>query len=107
MLSVPSFERLRAELGGSFRLVATSGEAFTATLQAATPGVPMSPHYCCYAALFALLPGVHLPQAVYRVESGPDAWPLLLTPARPGSDGHALLEAVFHYPTPQTHAGLP
>jgi hypothetical protein len=35
----------------------------------------MSPDYCCYAARFALPPGVQLPQALYMytVHAGADA----------------------------------
>lgn len=107
-MSVPAFERLRADLGRHYGLAAPSGERFAAELHTAAAGVPMSPDYCCYAARFALPPGVQLPQALYMytVHAGADAWSLLLTPVGPCSDGRALLEAVFHYPIPlQASAG--
>ncbi|NKI96182.1 hypothetical protein [Rhizobacter sp. SG703] len=96
-MSVPSLARLQAGAAEPFWLVGPSGERCPARLHAALPGVPVNTQHCCYAARFALPPGVRALQALYRVESHGDAWDLLLTPLAPLADGSGVLEAVFHY----------
>jgi hypothetical protein len=103
-VSVPAFERLRRDLGQRYWLIAASGERFPAELHAAVPGVPINARHSCYAARFALPPGVRLPQAIYTVQAGDDEWNLLLVPVGP-CEGRALLEAVLHCPIPQASAG--
>lgn len=105
MNGMPGLERLRADLGASYRLTAPSGECVTAQLHTVEPGVPMSPKYCCYCACFALPHGVQWPQAVYTVQANTDAWDLLLAPVGRCGDGRVLLEAVFHHLLPQASAG--
>jgi hypothetical protein len=104
-MSVPSLDRLRADLGQHYWLTTPSGERIAGEVRAAQPGVPMNQRYCCYSAQFALPPGVQLPQAVYPVQRDADTWHLLLVPVGAAADGRAVLEAVFHYPLPQTSAG--
>jgi hypothetical protein len=104
-MSVPTLDRLRADLGQTYWLTLPSGERIAGEVRAARAGVPMNEQHCCYSAQLALPPGVQLPQAVYEVHAEADAWHLLLVPVRPGADGRAVLEAVFHYPLPQASAG--
>jgi hypothetical protein len=104
-MSVPTLERLRADLGQTYWLAAPTGERIAGEVRAAHAGTPMNERYCCYSAQFALPRGMQLPQALYAVEAGADAWQLLLVPVGAGADGRALLEAVFHYPLPQASAG--
>lgn len=97
MSLVPSLERLQRELGGTFHLAGPWQGELPAELMELHQGVPMDEHHQCYHAVFALPPGVQLPQLACTVRCGEDAWPwLLLTPARPAADGRQRMQTVFH-----------
>ncbi|MBI5255253.1 MAG: hypothetical protein HY855_02035 [Burkholderiales bacterium] len=94
--TLPSLAVLRAHQGRQVLLCTPEGEAVAATLRRAGVGIAMSPRFHCYTAEFMLAPGRQLPQAVYRLQIGPDSWPLLMAPVgfAPGRCG--LLEVVIH-----------
>ena len=101
MSPIPSFERLRRELGRPLQLTGPWQGELTAELVELHDGVPMDAAHRCYHALFALPPGVRLPQVSCTLRAGDDSWPwLLLTPSRPAADGRQRVQAVFHCSIP-------
>lgn len=97
MQALPSHDRFARATGQVFRLQLPPDHGFDAELQRVDARVPMNDRYECFALLFALPPGIALPQALYRV-AGPEGidCELMLTPAGPGADGRPCLQAVFH-----------
>ncbi len=96
-MSIPSFDRLRADLGQTYLLSGPWEGLLPVELKSVVEGVPMNHHYCCYRANLALPEGVQLPQLTCTVTAGTDSWPfLLMTPIGPGKDGRQLMQMVFH-----------
>lgn len=103
-MSIPSLERLRADVGSTYLLAGPWEGRLPAELVAATEGVPMNKRYRCYHAELALPAGVRLPQLSCDVHAGDDVWPmLLLTPGAPHpDDARQRMHAAFHALIPQT-----
>lgn len=106
MSSIPTLERLQAELGRTCFLSGPWAGELPAELVHASEGVAMNRRYRCYHAEFALPEGLRLGQVVCSVRSGTDTWPgLLLTPAAPEpGDARQRLHTVFHYEITQASA---
>lgn len=94
--ALPGLALLQAHRGQVVRLDTPGGRPVAATLLRAASGVAMNAQYRCYSAEFLLAPGVHLPQAVYRLHLGEASWQLLMTPVGLADDGRGRLQAVFH-----------
>jgi hypothetical protein len=56
-MSVPTLERLRADLGQTYWLTAPTGERIAGEVRAAHAGTPMNERYCCYSAQMAAAAG--------------------------------------------------
>ena len=96
-MSIPSLERLQADLGQTYVLMGVGDAGVPAELRKVSQGIPMSERYHCYSALLALPPGMGLDQLSCTVCAGADQWPyLLLTPVGVDQDGCQLMEMVFH-----------
>jgi len=101
-MKLPTLDRLSRDVGSTYLLLGSWGCQVSAELRSASPGVPMNKRHCCYAAEFALPPGVQLPQSSCTLIAGDDTWSgLLLTPIGPDEDGRQLMQTVLHYPIPQ------
>lgn len=105
-MSVPSLERLRSDVGRTWRLSGPWAGELPAELVDATEGVAMNRRHRCYHAELALPPGVRLGQVSCTVRSGDDEWPLLLlTPGAPAEgDARQRMHIVFHVAIPQASA---
>lgn len=100
-MSVPTLERLRADLGERYLLVAEDGSGLPAQLCDVTLGLPMSQSYVCYSAQLALPAGAQLPQLSCTVLAGTERWEhLLLTPVGSDAQGRQRMQMVFHCPAP-------
>jgi hypothetical protein len=108
-MSIPSFERLRSDVGSTYLLGAGLWDTpVPAELKSVKQGVPMDERHCCYSALLALPAGVDLPQVSCPVSAGGTSWPLLLlTPMRPDEDGRHLMQMVFHTLVSQAPSATP
>jgi hypothetical protein len=97
MQALPSHDRFARAAGQTFRIRWGTDGAIEAELRRVDARVPMNERHECFSLLFALPPGVALPQALYHV-GGPEGieCALMLTPVRPEPDGRTCLEAVFH-----------
>ena len=62
-MSVPTLDRLRADLGQTYWLTLPSGERIGGEVRAARAGVPMNEQHCCYSAQLAL---PQVPEAVFH-----------------------------------------
>jgi hypothetical protein len=105
-MSIPSLDRLRADIGQTYLLRGPWPGELPVELTAADPGVAMGPRYCCYHAEFALPPGMRLPQVSCDVRAGDDLWTmLLLTPGAPHPDDtRQRMHTVIHTLIPQAPA---
>lgn len=107
-MSIPSFERLRRDIGCTYLLSGPWQGELPAELVAADEGVPMNRRYTCYHAEFALPLSVRLPQVSCTVRAGDDAWQhILLTPGRPTDDGRQRMHTTFHCEIPQASTASP
>jgi len=99
MNGMPSRVVLEKSVSEIFQLQDDHGTVTDVQLLAVDEGVRMTQGYTCYAAVFALPPGLAATQGTYRVSRAADAWSLFLVPIRPDASGRARLEAVFHHGT--------
>lgn len=107
-MSVPSLDRLRADLGQTYWLAGPWDGPLPAELKKVRERVAMNARYQCYSADLALPQGVRLPQVTCTVTGGGDSWPmLLLAPIGPLDDGRQLMQMVFHSTVPQVQAHIP
>jgi len=105
-MNVPSFERLRCDVGRTWRLSGPWAGELHAELVDASEGVAMNKRHQCYHAEVALPVGVRLGQVSCTVRSGDDEWPwLLLTPGPPAADdARQRMHIVFHVALSQASA---
>jgi hypothetical protein len=106
MTEVPSQAVLQKAVSQVFELQDDHGMVAEVQLLSVDEGVRMAQDYTCYAAVFALPPGMAASQGTYRVSRAADAWSLFMVPIRPDVSGRALLEAVVHYRSGSEGAGI-
>ena len=101
--AMPSQQELQTLVGSAFSISDAQGRSAPATLLSVHSGVAMDEWHVSYSAVFALAPGITAPQGSYQIAPQPAAgdapqpgWMLFVAPLRPGRDGQAQLEAVFH-----------
>ncbi|MFJ3073668.1 MULTISPECIES: DUF6916 family protein [Pseudomonas] len=94
---MPTFALLEQAPADAFTLQVSPQQQVQVTRTAIRTSAAMSDEYECYAVIFALPEGLHLPQAVFRLGGpGGQHWLLLMTPVMPEEDGRPALEAVIH-----------
>lgn len=99
MTQMPSQADLENAVSQIFQLQDDHGAVADVQLLSVDTGVSMGADYTCYAAVFAMPPGMAATQGTYRVSRADAAWSLFMAPIRPDASGRARLEAVFHYCT--------
>ncbi|WP_159970179.1 hypothetical protein [Pseudomonas sp. 8Z] len=94
---MPTQEMLTQHAGQTFQLWITPEQALDIELIDVVAGVPMTPQFQCFSAVFALPSGYDLPQAVFRVSrQDEEGWLLLMTPGLPCRDGRKVLHTSLH-----------